>query len=161
METTMERVSSQVSSHVSSRDARAAIFARHEELRGLVNETIRIADAAGAAEPGFEPLRAYARELYEAFEVHLDFEEGILIAALRDVIGWGSVLRAQVVEAHQKQRATLASALSALNTGDVGRNRVVADLHTVADILLADMTTEDQCLMTADLDAMSVDARGG
>ena len=126
-----------------------------------MNETIRAADAATGSEPGFEPLRAYARELYEAFEVHLDFEEGILIAALRDVIGWGAVLREQVVQAHQKQRATLASALSALEAGDLGRNRVVADLHTVADILLRDLSTEDQCLMTADLDAMSVDARGG
>lgn len=146
---------------VSSREARAVIFARHDELRGLVNETIRFADAAMDSEPGFEPLRAYARELYEAFEVHLDFEEGILMAALRDVIGWGSVLRAQVVEAHQKQRATLASALSALEAGDLERRRVVEDLHAVADTLLADLTTEDRCLLTADLDAMSVDARGG
>jgi len=94
--------------HLSSSDARAAILSCHEELRGLLSETIHCADDATRSERGFEPLRVHARELFQAFEAHMDFEERILATALSDVIGWGSVLRSQVVEGHERQRATLA-----------------------------------------------------
>jgi hypothetical protein len=146
---------------LSSSDARAAILSCHDELRGLVTETIHVVEGATTSGRDFEPVRAQARELYLAFEAHMDFEERILAAALRDVIGWGAMLRAQVVEGHLKQRATIASAMSALEPENVPRAIVVENVRAVADELLHDLKSEELCLLNADLDAMALDTRGG
>jgi hypothetical protein len=146
---------------VSSSDARAAILSCHDELRGLVSMTIQFADGASTSERDFEPLRVHARELYEAFEEHIGFEARILPTALRDVIGWGSVLEAQVLEGHEKQRAILASARSALEPGGLPPARVVETVRAVADTLLLDLRTEERCLLSADIDELSVETHGG
>jgi hypothetical protein len=146
---------------LSSSDARAAILSCHDELRGLVTETIHFVEGATKSGRDVEPIRLQARELYLAFEAHMDFEERILAAALRDVIGWGAMLRAQVVEGHLRQRATLASAISALEPGGTPAGIVVDTLRAVADELLLDLNTEERCFLNADLDAMATDTRGG
>jgi hypothetical protein len=142
---------------LSSSDARAAILSCHEELRSLVTETIHFAES----DCDFEPLCTHARELYEALEEHLDFEERILPTALRDVIGLGSVLQAQVVEGHEKQRAILASARSALEPAGLSPARLAQSVRTLANTVLVDLKAEESCLLSADLDALATDANGG
>jgi hypothetical protein len=146
---------------LSSGDARAAILTCHDELRGLVTETIHCADGATASDRDCEPLRAHARELYEAFEEHLDFEERILSTALRDVIGWGAALEAQMLEGHERQRVALASALSALEPGGLPRVRLIESVRRFVGALLFDLDDEEQCLLHADLDSIATDAEGG
>jgi hypothetical protein len=146
---------------LSSSDARAAILSRHDQLRGLVIETILSADDAADPSVGCEPLRAHARELYEAFEEHMDFEERILAAALRDVIGWGSELRAEIEQGHERQRVTLASALSALEPEGVSAAHMVESVRAFADTILLDLNSEERCLLTADLDAIAADDSHG
>jgi hypothetical protein len=147
---------------LSSSDARDAILSRHDELRGLVTETIHYADDATLSDRNFEPLRAHARELYEAFQTHMEFEEEILPAALRDVIGWGAVVRAEIEEGHERQRAILASAMSALEPAeDVSPTRLVESVRAVADTLLDDLKTEERYLLNADIDAIASDSQGG
>lgn len=146
---------------LSSSDARAAILSCHDELRGLVTETIHAAESATRYEQGFEPLRIHARELFEACEAHMDFEERILAAALRDVIGYGPMLQAQVVEGHEKQRATLEAAISALDPDSPSPIRLVESVRQFTDSLLTDLNIEERCLLSADLDAMVIDTRGG
>jgi hypothetical protein len=147
--------------HLSSGDARAAILHCHDELRGLVTETMYAAERASTSEREFEPLRARARLLYQAFEAHMDFEERILPAALRDVIGHGSLLTKQVVDGHERRRATLALAKSALQPDVLPRARVVESVRALADTLLRDMRSEERYLYTADLDAIVSDSHGG
>ena len=146
---------------LSSSDARAAIISCHDELRGLVTETIHAAESATRYNADLGPLRIHARELYQACEAHMDFEERILAAALRDVIGRGSVLQAQVVEGHEKQRATLASAIMALDPHSQSRACLVESVRAFTDALLTDLRTEESCLLSADLDAMVIDTHGG
>ena len=146
---------------LSSSDARDAIFSRHEQLRGLVIETIHCAEGATQSDRELEPLRAQARELYQAFEQHMDFEEELLATALRDVIGVGDVLQAQMHEGHLKQRAALTSALSALEPGSLSRARVVESVRSFVDALLRELTSEEKCLLHADLDAIATDSQGG
>jgi len=146
---------------LSSGEARAAIISCHDELRGLVTETIHCADGATASDRDCEPLLAHARELFEAFEEHIDFEERILSTALRDVIGRGAVLEAQMIEGHERQREALASALSALEPDGLPRARLVESVRAFADTLLFDLDDEEQCLLHADLDAIAADVRGG
>jgi hypothetical protein len=147
---------------LSSSDARDAILSRHDDLRGLVLETIhRAEDATTQSGPDLESLRAHAKELYEAFQTHVDFEERILATALRDVIGLGSLMQAEMKEGHERQRATLASAMSALEPEGLSGERLVESVRSVADALLLDLSTEDQCLLHADLDAIATDSEGG
>ncbi len=147
---------------LSSSDARDAILSCHDELRGLANETIHIAEHATKSERDFEPLCAHALELYEAFEQYMHFEERILETALSDVIGCGSVLHAQIEADHQRQRATLASAMSALRRETVPRARVIESVRAVADALLVDLRSEEDCLLSAEIDAIAIrDGQGG
>jgi hypothetical protein len=147
---------------LSSSDARDAILSSHQELRGLVSETIHCAeeDSTSSAN-GFEPLRAHARDLYRAFLAHMDFEERVLALALSDVIGRGSLLRAQVEQGHERQRATLASAISALEPNGVSGGRLVEGVRALAASILGDLETEETVLLVADLDAMAGDSPGG
>lgn len=146
---------------LSSSDARDAIISRHEQLRGLVSETMSCADDAIEPERPLEPLCEHARELYAAFEEHMDFEKQILATALCDVIGCGSELHAQMEEGHEHQRATLASAMSALEPERLSRARVIESVRVFADSMLLDLESEERCLLQADLDAMVSDSQGG
>ncbi|HEX3903686.1 MAG TPA: hypothetical protein VH853_12610 [Polyangia bacterium] len=145
----------------SSSDARAAILSSNEELRGLAAETIHVADGATRSDRDFEPLRAHAKDLCVAVAAHMDFEERILATALSDVIGWGSALRAQIEEDHERQRATVALALSALEPDSVSIGRLIERVRAFADSLLVDLESEERYLLTADLDALSIDSHGG
>lgn len=144
---------------LSSSEARDAILSRHDELRDLIIETIQHTD--GATKSDLEPLRAYARELCDAFEAHMDFEERMLPAALRDIIGWGAVVRAEIEEGHERQRATLASAISALEPEDLSPTRVVDSVRAFADALLLDLKTEERYLLNAELDSIATHSQGG
>jgi len=147
---------------LSSSDARDAILSCHDELRGLANETILCAEDATRSDRDFEPLCAHARELYEAFEEYIDFEERILATALSDVIGCGSMLHAQIEAGHRRQRATLASAMSAMGPEGQPRARVIESVRAVADALLMDLRSEEDCLLSAEIDAIAIeDYEGG
>jgi hypothetical protein len=146
---------------LSSSAARDAILSRHDGLRCLVTETIHYADDAIKFEEDCEPLRTHAKELYAAFEEHINLEERFLATALRDVIGWGSVLQAQMEEEREKQRAILASALSALEPNRLSPDGLIKTVRAVADTLLDDLESEERCLLTADLDAIASDSQGG
>jgi hypothetical protein len=150
---------------MSSSDARAAILSSNEELRGLVEETIQVAqettESTIEVEVNFEPLRMHAKDLFAAFTEHIEFEERILPTALCDVIGWGPELRAQMEEDHERCRASLAATMLALEPDSLSADRMLARIREVADALLVDLDTEERYLLTADLDALTNDSQGG
>jgi len=137
---------------------REEIVAQHGVLRELVAETVALADSPERARQELGALRARAKKLYEALSRHVRFEEQALPVALRDVIGWGAVLHAQMEEGHQKQRARLAAARAALR---LGRDELVESVHAFATALLVDLEKEELSLLWADLDAITVDGKGG
>ncbi|MES1204454.1 MAG: hypothetical protein ABUS79_00830 [Pseudomonadota bacterium] len=146
---------------MSSSEARDAILLGHQELRGLVTETIHHADGATQADADFAPLRAQVRELYQAFQTQMDFEERILPTALRDIIGWAAVVRAEIEKGHERQRATLAWAMSTLEPDGFAPSRLVETVRAFADTLLVDLNAEERYLLNADLDAIATDSQGG
>jgi Hemerythrin HHE cation binding domain len=146
---------------LSSSEARDAILSSNEHLRGLVSETMRVADGAIRSDRRLEPMRTYAKDLYAAVAEHIELEEQILSTALGDVIGLGSALRAQIEKDHERQRAALASAMSALDPDDPSDARLVEYLRGFADKLLRDLDSEEKYLLTADVDALSIDSHGG
>jgi hypothetical protein len=146
---------------MSSGRYREAILSEHETLRRLLGETI------GLLEPEPEPaavpevLRARARSLYAMLEHHMSFEERMLPPALRDVIGWGQTLEAQIARDHARQRRELAEALEALDAETLTLAQLANDLRVFADRLLEDMEREEAGLLNADLDALASDSEGG
>ncbi len=145
---------------MSSSDARAAILSSNEELRGLVQETIHVAEETTES-VDFEPLRLHARDLYAAFTEHIEFEERILPTALCDVIGWGPELRVQMERDHERCRASLAAAMLALEPDSLSAGRMIERIRALADTLLVDLDSEERYLLTADLDALANDSEGG
>ncbi len=143
---------------ISSSDARAAILSCHDELRGLVNETVQFVDDPMQ---GLELMRAHARDLCRALAAHIEFEERIVGMALADVIGWGGVLLAQLEEEHARQRANLESTLSAVETNELPKRDLVESVRALADAVLNDLESEERVLLTADLDEMADDSPGG
>jgi hypothetical protein len=154
---------------MSSSDARAAILSSNEELRGLLQETIHVAQETtqGASEEttelevDFEPLRMHAKDLFAAFTEHMAFEERILPTALCDVIGWGPELRARMEEDHERCRASLAATMLALEPDTLSAGRMIERIRELADALLVDLDSEERYLLTADLDALTNDSGGG
>ena len=146
---------------LSAGEARDAIFSQHEVLRGLANEVVDRAAGAAAAGGALDDLRVHAQRLYTALGEHMTFEEEALTAALRDVIGWGAVLQAEMRADHAHQRATLASAVSALHAGGRSGVDLAEGVRAFATMLLIDMEREERALLHADLDAIAQDVEGG
>ena len=149
---------------MSSSDARAAILSSNEELRGLVQETMHVAEWTTdetTESVDFEPLRMHAKDLFAAFTEHMEFEERILPTALCDVIGWGPELRAQMEKDHERCRAALAATMLALEPESLSAGRMIERIRELADALLVDLDSEERYLLTADLDALTNDSGGG
>jgi S-formylglutathione hydrolase FrmB len=146
---------------MSSRVLRDAIFARHDALRGMVAENVGKADREATSEADVASLRAGARSFYRTVEDYLAFEDEALPPALRDVIGWGTVLLEQIEEDHRRQREALATVVSALEPGAHSWFEVASDLRAFAADLLRDLEREDEALLNAQLDDLATDAEGG
>lgn len=144
-----------------SGEVRDAILAQHETLRVILARTVELADLSAASAQEFDALRAQARTLYESLAAHMDFEERVLPTALRDVIGWGAMLQAQLEEDHSRQRASLATALDALGPNGLSGVALIESVRTFAQTLLVDMEGEESGLLEADLDAIATDTKGG
>jgi hypothetical protein len=146
---------------MSSSSLRDAILSRHDELRGIVAEAVDLADSPGRAGRDLEALRASARRLYLTLEEVLTFEDQALPPALRDVIGWGAVLREQIEEDHRRQREAIASALSALEPDSLSWSELASELRAFAGAILRDIENEEAALLNATLDAIATDSEGG
>jgi hypothetical protein len=146
---------------MSSGRYREAILSEHETLRRMLGEAIGLLEPEPSAATELDALRARARSLYAMLEHHMSFEERMLPPALRDVIGWGQTLEAQIAGDHLRQRHELAEALEALDAETLTLAQLAADLRVFADTLLEDMEREEAGLLNADLDALASDGEGG
>ena len=151
----------QMTDEMPSSEVRDQIFSQHGMLRGLLAETVAIADRVPTSAQELDALRARALALYDALATHMAFEEMVLPAALRDVIGWGAVIQQQMEEDHLRQRETLASAISAIGPAGLSGAELVENVRSFAITLLVDMESEEGALLNADLDALAGDAKGG
>jgi hypothetical protein len=140
---------------------REAILARHDVLRGMVADTVHLADRRPRARRDVDRLRARARDLYLTLDANLAFEARAFPVALRDVIGWGDVLREQIQEVHARQHQALSSALSGLRPKKLTWVDIVRDVRAIAASVIQDLEREEAALLNADLDALTNDSGGG
>jgi len=116
----------QTTDEMSSSEVRDQILTQHGRLRGLLAETVAITDRVPTSDAELEALRRRALALYDALAQHMAFEEEVLPAALRDVIGWGAVIQQQMEEDHLRQRERLAFAISAIGPTGLSGAELVA-----------------------------------
>ena len=146
---------------MSSGLARDAIFAQHATLRGMLAELIATAGNASASAGLDDLLRGRARAFCEQLVAHMAFEEEVLAAALRDVIGVGAVIHEQMDAEHRRQRELLAAAMSALEAAERVSATLADDVRAFANAVLVDMESEERGLLHADLDALMLEVKGG
>jgi len=155
----------QVPSHrIDADHARRAVFAQHRELRGLLGRASATAAAALEGRPRSPDAVASAiGDIRATFDVHLTFEEKVLLPLLETDLPLGPE-RAQVLrEEHAQQRALLQSlhheALIAPNLPTLS-----VKLAQLVDWLLRDMVHEEQNLLTPDVirdDQITIDQNTG
>jgi len=143
---------------MSSSEARAAIRASHEALRGIALRTMTMAGDGGVGE---ESLRLQGRTLCAAVEDHLEFEESLMGLALADVLGLEGVLLVQLEADHERQRANASSTLSALVPANLTRSHLIASIRALAESVLLDLTREERIFLRADVDELANDSPGG
>jgi hypothetical protein len=146
---------------LSSQGFRDAILEEHAVLRELLAQAIALASGDERSAGALDDLRGRSRQLYVTLEEHMSFEERMLPAALRDVIGWSRALEERIAEDHGRQRGELAAALALLDEDGLSWVRLTDELRAFAATLLHDMETEEAGLLEADLDAVATDGEGG
>lgn len=146
---------------MSSDEARSQILSQHAVLRRLLAHVVGSADRTAASGDDFEALRDRARLLYETLTAHMMFEEQLLPAALRDVIGYGELIREGLQEDHARQRQAIALAIAEIGPDGLSGAALRESVQAFVDMLLVDMEGEERSLLQADLDALSIDSHGG
>lgn len=143
---------------MSSSEARAAILASVEKLRGEAQQATR---AAGDAAAPVDRLRAQGESLCAAVEAHLEFERRLAPVALADVLGLEGMLLVQLDADHERQRANVASTRSALEAAGATSARVGPSIRALADAVLLELAREERFFEKADVDELSNDSPGG
>jgi hypothetical protein len=145
-------------------NARRTILQQHQRIRALLEHAREIAELAlDGASPSPDAVASAIGDIRATMEVHLTFEEKVLVAILEDDLPLGPQRARELREDHQKQRATLAGlhqeALAAplLPT-------LAAKLAFLTSWILDDMVGEEKNLLNPDTirdDAVSIDQTSG
>ena len=131
--------------------ARQAILWQHEQIRGFLVKASEVAELALDGEAAAPDAVASAiGDLHAMMEVHLTFEEKILLPLLRDDPPLGPRRADQLLHEHQQHRQTL-STLHLEACAHPELPTLAAKLVLLTAWLRADMTEEERCLMFADV----------
>jgi len=144
--------------------ARRAILGQHERIRTLLRNAHSIADASldGRA-PAPDSVASAIGDIRTTMEVHLAFEEKVLLPILRDDLPVGPQRAERLVDEHTRQRSLLAT-LHREACAHPELPVLAAKLSNLAEWLLADMAEEEQSLLRADVvrdDIVTVDQSDG
>jgi len=152
------------SHRVEAGTARRAILLQHQRIRALLAHAREVADHALDQDP--QPPDAVASaigDIHATLEVHMRFEEKVLLDILEDDLPLGPMRAGRLREDHARQRATLAG----LHEEAKAHPKVpmlAAKLAFLASWLLDDMEEEERTLLTPDAvrdDIVAVDQADG
>jgi iron-sulfur cluster repair protein YtfE (RIC family) len=131
--------------------ARHAILAQHQKLRGLLHRAQTVADAAlDGTPPCPDAVASAIGDIRQTMEIHLAFEEALLLPLLRDDLPLGPQRADQLLEEHARQRAMLA-ALHREAGAHPELPTLAAKLAYLVCWLLADMAEEEECLVNPEV----------
>jgi len=141
-----------------------AILAQHQRIRALLDRAHGVAEAALDDEAPFPDAVASAIEdIRTVLEVHLAFEERVLLPILRDDLPLGPERADRLLDEHGRQRATLAT-LHREASRSPQLPILAAKLAFLTEWLLADMIEEERSLLVPDVvrdDVVVVDQSSG
>jgi hypothetical protein len=144
--------------------ARRTILQQHQRIRALLDHARTTAELAldGRA-PSPDAVASAIGDIHATMEIHLTFEEKVLVAFLEDDLPLGPERARALREDHAKQRATLGQ-LHREATEAPHLPTLAAKLAFLTKWLLEDMVEEERTLLTSDVvreDLVSVDQSDG
>ncbi len=144
--------------------ARRGILWQHVRIRTLLEKARELAEARLEGEPSISDAVASAiGDIHLAMEVHLKFEEAVLLPLLRDDLPIGPQRAERLVEEHLQQRSMLA-ALHKEAATHPELPLLASKLAALTSWLLADMVEEERSLLNPDAvrdDIVVVDQNSG
>jgi hypothetical protein len=127
--------------------ARRGILAQHVHLRELLGRALVLAEArleGGSAMP--EAVASAVGDLHAAMEVHLTYEEAVLLPLFRVDLPLGPQRAERLIDEHVRQRAMLA-ALHREACSHPELPTLAVKLASLSSWLLADMAEEERSLL--------------
>jgi len=131
--------------------ARHRVLIQHERIRALLSQARDVAERALDQVP--QPPDAVASaigDIHATLEVHLRFEEEVLVGFLEGDRPLGPARAARLRDEHVRQRATLAKIHDEARTGPFVPT-LAAKLAFLTSWLLDDMAEEERDLLTPDI----------
>jgi hemerythrin len=144
--------------------ARRRILLQHQRIRELLAHAQQVAERAldQAAQPS-DAVASAIGDITTTLNVHLSFEEKVLLDILEDDLPLGPVRAKRLREDHAKQRETLARLHGEAKRGPLVP-MLAAKLAFLTTWLLDDMADEERNLLTPDAvrdDVVAVDQSDG
>jgi len=144
--------------------ARQGVLWQHVQIRQLLQRARQLAeDALDGNAPSTDAVASAIGDIHSTFEVHLAFEESVLLPLLADDLPIGPLRAQNLREEHTRQREIL-SALHKEASAFPELPTLAAKLAFLTRWLLADMEEEERSLLIPDVirdDVISVDQNGG
>ncbi len=144
--------------------ARRGILWQHERLRALLERAQALAQARLDGEPmAPDAIASAIGDIHSAMEIHLKFEEAVLLPLLQDDLPVGELRAARLVEEHLQQRSMLA-ALHQEASMHPELPLLASKLASLTSWLLADMQEEERSLLNPDAvrdDIVVIDQNSG
>jgi Hemerythrin HHE cation binding domain len=144
--------------------ARRSILVQHQRIRELLSRARDIAERALDQEP--LPVDAVASaigEIHATLDIHLRFEEKVLIDILMDDLPLGPLRAERLRDEHARQRATLTGIHEEAKAGPQVP-MLAAKLAFLTTWLLEDMEEEERTMLAPDAlrdDLVSIDQSDG
>jgi hypothetical protein len=137
---------------------------QHQRIRALLARAREVAERAldQEAQPA-DAVASAIEDIRTTLEIHLRFEEKVLVDILNDDLPLGPIRAARLRDEHARQRVTLAGIHDEAKAGPQVP-MLAAKLAFLAGWLLDDMDEEERTLLTPDGvrdDVVSVDQSDG
>jgi hypothetical protein len=149
---------------VDAGSARRGVLWQHEQIRALLERARGLAEAAlEGAPPQPDAVASAIGDIHSTFEIHLTFEEKVLLPLLADDLPNGPVRADRLREEHTHQRELLAT-LHREARAFPELPMLAVKLAFLTTWLLADMDEEERSLLVPDVvrdDIINVDQNSG
>ncbi|HET6146589.1 MAG TPA: hemerythrin domain-containing protein [Polyangia bacterium] len=130
--------------------ARRGILWQHQRIRELLSRARAIAESALDGDVEISPsVAAMIADLHSTLEVHLAFEERVLLPLLGDDSVQGAQRAQRLRSEHEHQREVLA-AIHREASAQPQLPTLAAKLAFLTSWLLADMEEEERCFLITD-----------
>jgi hypothetical protein len=131
--------------------ARKGILWQHQQIRALLQRARQVAELAlDGNPPAPDAVASAVGDIRSTMEIHLAFEERVLLPLLRDDLPVGPQRADALLDEHKRQREMLAMIHGEARRAP-GLTMLAVKLASLTSWLLEDMEEEERCLLTPDV----------